>query len=379
MLAALLALLLIVPVRAAHGVYMWPRGIAPHARLMGRIGGEEPCAWTLGAWDVPWTDVLPVRALNFWTGSQDCTPEPASRASPAWSVTYEARLLTVHNCRSVVTYRAFPDTRGLSLHEKDFKIFPNTVFRLMQTLHNYSAPVRLGDSAEAVIVYCGASRKIAIDVIPTKSPFEASNSGSARSPTPNAPNVLLLFVDSVSRRHFLRRLPRLVSHLAKFARPSHSAASDAPTLFEFFRYHLTHFATDENTRAIYTGSWIANTGEAALPTLWELFHRAGYATMRTESNCEDWSVQYARAVSSQYLSHELMAHACHPDVYDLNGHPHGNFKGMCLVRAMCVCVYVCMCALPDITMLCTDSRLPHRPLLYRGALSDGSLRARPQH
>lgn len=68
-------------------------------------------------------------------------------------------------------------------------------------------------------------------------------------------NVLFLFMDSVSRRHFFRRLPKSVKALEEMHESGHSE------LYQFFRFHSVGFHTGPNSRAFYTGTNGSTSGD----------------------------------------------------------------------------------------------------------------------
>lgn len=108
------------------------------------------------------------------------------------------------------------------------------------------------------------------------------------APLPNALNVVTLFVDSISRPMFHRRLPKTVAALELAGHSPEATgkniSSSPATLFDFFRFHTVGINTGPNTRALWAG--LEDDGSEGVP-LWEQFRDAGYVTGRADSMCQD--------------------------------------------------------------------------------------------
>jgi hypothetical protein len=65
--------------------------------------------------------------------------------------------------------------------------------------------------------------------------------GASTPATAERLNVLVLFIDSLGRRHFFRRMPRSAAALEGVASAGHAS------LYQFFRYHVTGFNTQPNS------------------------------------------------------------------------------------------------------------------------------------
>eukprot|EP00898_Chlorokybus_atmophyticus_P004661 jgi/Chlat1/5196/Chrsp33S05173 len=138
------------------------------------------------------------------------------------------------------------------------------------------------------------------------------------------PNVLLLYLDAVSRRHFIRKFPKIVEWLRRRPRlnahpegvqgealqASVAAALKARSMdgwaFESLRYHARGQTTTPNDRAIFVGG---DTLE------------------------EDFSATYQLNVSK--VDHEFVPPFCDPSYY-VPGNAQGNFVGPFSVRRRCL-------------------------------------------
>jgi hypothetical protein len=90
---------------------------------------------------------------------------------------------------------------------------------------------------------------------------------------------------------------------------------------------------------LYTGN---DTKDASRRTIIEDVFEATsttqnpYMTLRVETNCEDWSSQYAGRATSKAYDHEMIAPFCDDSYYSHNGHPFGNFKGPYSILRRCL-------------------------------------------
>ena len=153
-------------------------------------------------------------------------------------------------------------------------------------------------------------------------------------------NVVTLFIDSVSRAQFHRRLPRTKKVLEAIATAQDSKAD----LYEFERYHAVGFNTLPNTRALWAGL-DEKDGNVTGPPIWEQYRKAGYVTARADPMCQDWEMYYegarrqgevVRAASEAALDHEYIAPLCFPPTLPVGKHMSGNFAGSTSIKARCV-------------------------------------------
>ena len=102
----------------------------------------------------------------------------------------------------------------------------------------------------------------------------------------NLINVNVLLLDSLSRAHFYRSLPKTVATFSKWAKGDSPSAE----IFDFELFQAVHGHTAENTHALFTGKLIPfamkDKRHSVEPeVLFERFKRAGYQTMWQEDLC----------------------------------------------------------------------------------------------
>src|SRR5690606_12576687 len=122
---------------------------------------------------------------------------------------------------------------------------------------------------EAIVARCGDVDNLLVRCVRNESvvkrvrEFEAgkqtASSGSTDSndqadhgnPFPRL-NVLIVYLDAVSRRHFHRKLPQTVSFLETIHRGEFR--NNVSSVYQFFGYHALGVMTKLNLRAMYTGT-----------------------------------------------------------------------------------------------------------------------------
>ncbi|XP_068733851.1 uncharacterized protein [Montipora capricornis] len=106
----------------------------------------------------------------------------------------------------------------------------------------------------------------------------------------NTINVNIVLLDSISRSHFYRSLPKTVGTLRRLAESSNHEPSEAK-VFDFELFQAVHGHTTHNEHALFTGHLLPDFDpEQESPTvkagiLFGHFKRAGYQTMWQEDLC----------------------------------------------------------------------------------------------
>ena len=105
----------------------------------------------------------------------------------------------------------------------------------------------------------------------------------------NAINVNIILLDSVSRAHFYRSLPKTVETFRKLAEKSNNAGS--ARVFDFELFQAVHGHTTQNEHALFTGQLLPPLDPEEEPpavkaeVLFGHFKNAGYQTMWQEDLC----------------------------------------------------------------------------------------------
>jgi len=223
---------------------------------------------------VPWFDLVPNGGLNFWTGSQSC------KRKEHFNALFENNKLVVRDCsKKDVTFMIIPETRNFTYVEKDRWELREVIGQKMEsTIYHYTEPVEL-DDVEAVYVTCGEQSKLV-----TRVASERVKPVGEEQPLEKL-NVLLIFIDALSRHHFFRKLPKTAKQLEKIHK------SGISHLNQFFRYGTVDINTFGNTLAMYAGiEGIRNQEyeDAKGIPIWEEYRNRGYVAGLVSDFCEDW-------------------------------------------------------------------------------------------
>jgi hypothetical protein len=223
----------------------------------------------------------------------------------------------------------------LTLFVRPFNGFQHSVLRWVEdNTFPFTKGVTNDQEFESVLVHCGsAPPKIAYRV----QPISPALSEKKLAHLPNRGlNVVVLFIDAMSRNHFHRRLPQTKLAIEALTR----APTSVSQLYEFFRYHSVGINTTPNTRALWAGVDEHNITASHKP-LWEEFEDAGYISARADPMCQDWSAYYEGSIFpnttkiAPKLSHEHISFSCLPPHLPIGKANSGNFAGPASIKARC--------------------------------------------
>lgn len=291
---------------------------------------------------LPWVDILPAGAQNFWAGSLICGNEYDRQAEKTldFHVNFTNGALSI-SCSAAqrLTYTPLPSTldwpKADKLVEEAFegtfrrpfnKLVMDKVREAGEAPYKVFQPITLPAGIEAAIVRCGAVEKLVTRVRPTLKALTQSNSDPLKL------DVIFLFLDATSRRGFHRRLPRTVTALEEVD------AMGLTRLYQFFRYNVMSFCTESNSRAMFQGTSSAPKEKWVSP-MWEDFANSGWVTLYTADTCQDLNAAYMNRKSHedrQCFDHELVSPFCHSDFFAEDSNPFGNFKGPYSITARCL-------------------------------------------
>jgi len=270
---------------------------------------------------IPWFDLLPKGAQNFWTGSQSCSRKEIFDAF--FDSSTNDKKLVVYGCPKdkKITYLILPDTRNMTFQEKQEEVLRESVMsKAEKNIYTYTKPVSLPD-VEAVYITCGEQNKLVTRLAGRRV------DPSEKSQPKEKLNVLLMYFDAVSRRQFFRNLPKTVKKLEELNN------SGIMHLNQFFRYGVIGFNTNRNSLGLFAGLQLQK-GKKGVP-IWEDYRNRGYVTGAADDHCEDWDTTYNSRTEIS-LDHELISPFCLPEYHERTGNPHGNFKGAYSIRRRCI-------------------------------------------
>ena len=128
-------------------------------------------------------------------------------------------------------------------------------------------------------------------------------------------NILIFFLDTVSRNHFMRKLPRTLKFLNGFSKYETNPSKKNMTVFQFFKYNSLNTFTDPNLKAIYYGGKMKGNGTH----FGIYFKENGYITGRVNSYCGKEAIMWNNKQSSfihHIFDHEGLSLGCMKPFYD---------------------------------------------------------------
>ena len=125
-------------------------------------------------------------------------------------------------------------------------------------------------------------------------------------------NILILYLDNISRAHFYRKMPKTVEWLSQFIDDEESNF----TTYQYFKYHSQYFATNSSWAGLFFGEYRSvNSGSS---NVFNSYSKNGYITGSVTEICD-----YTEAeLSSKWVTgvnrwdHLGVPMACDPN-YDI--------------------------------------------------------------
>lgn len=127
-------------------------------------------------------------------------------------------------------------------------------------------------------------------------------------------NILIIFLDTVSRSHFIRKLPKTMKFLDDFSKYETNPSKKNMTVFQFFKYNSLDTYTEPNLRAIYYGTTLRGNGTH----FGNYFKENGYITGRVNSYCEKepTNIDVSSLIIHNIFDHEGLSLGCINPFYD---------------------------------------------------------------
>lgn len=156
-------------------------------------------------------------------------------------------------------------------------------------IKNYTEPVTLKNTTEYVYAGCGDSEKFTAATYQprfneeayTRSAAKAAELGQTQKPL----TILMLTVDSVSRKHFFRKLKNTVRLLNRLK------SEDDYSVFDFKLHNVYGPATIENIIPIFANFTMTNSEDKmqdiiGKPAMWNILKELGYITYLGLEECD---------------------------------------------------------------------------------------------
>jgi hypothetical protein len=304
----------------------------------------------------PWISAFPDRTLNFWAGAAYCESDREPQlAKIHYSNIVGANIIQVTRCPP--SQRPFIITEWPSkVSDRDAEWLKDRHYdEWLEEEHGQRPTIieHIADGrdvtqltwethADVVQVQCGTQRQVLAHIAPIVAPPKSPVLKLVKRSASQAPNVVLLLLDSLSRPQAFRAVPKTMAVLSK-----HNA-------FQFFRMHSVGHATSQNMPRLMRGKAVCDQpGDKTKndfvdsacdydfqqhPYIWQRYHAVGYKTMSMLGECElfntrDGLYHVPLKVAMKTLDHRPSVLACDED-YD--GLLRTNFQGAYSFRRRCI-------------------------------------------
>lgn len=126
-------------------------------------------------------------------------------------------------------------------------------------------------------------------------------------------NILLFFIDTVSRAHFFRKFPKTIKFLNKFTEYERNYTKKNITIFEFLKYHSVNTYTNPNLKAAYFGAKFDGNGTHIA----NHFKNNGYIVGRSSTLCEKINIYTNDNINLNHViwDHESISIPCIKGIY----------------------------------------------------------------
>lgn len=127
-------------------------------------------------------------------------------------------------------------------------------------------------------------------------------------------NILVMFIDTLSRVHFYRKFPSTFKFLENFSKYELNPLKKNISVFQYFKYHNLNIFTDPNLKAAYYGAKVKGKGIHFA----NFFKKNGYIIGRVNTICEKETVFYKKKPSKfkpAIWDHEGISLGCIKSLY----------------------------------------------------------------
>jgi hypothetical protein len=153
----------------------------------------------------------------------------------------------------------------------------------------------------------------------------------------NFPNILNIYLDSVSRQHFSRKLPKTYHFIENRYRSENTQHES----FQFFKYHASGTHTLPNQMRVFYGADYRKASEAE--SLLKTIKREGYITAKSSNLCSATYFDVSQTdktlsnMDIEPFDHENIAFACDPNYRLMGGDgPYSYMTGSAAMLRRCL-------------------------------------------
>jgi hypothetical protein len=241
-----------------------------------------------------------------------------------WTRTPRARIIGYPR---VEKWRFFPDS---TLNEFQFRVLGNII-----DMEDPRVPKQLKDKTEITIEFNKEQPEMKLRVVRDEAIVERRTKirNSFKSTPFVTKNVIHLFIDSLSRDNFRRKLPKTKLWLERFYNKQNTQAR----VYQFFKYHAIASWTFINMVPVTFGVDGSHQGNPVHSVRY--YKEKGFVTGQGHNYCgrEFYDLEPGNVEKFQFESfdHEANLLGCDPN-YSVPGHPFAIFNGPYGMKRRCL-------------------------------------------
>lgn len=230
----------------------------------------------------------------------------------------------------------FPKTQYFKREEKFIETYQYHVLGLVkeineQQINNGEYEVFLNQSVH------GEAPSLNINIRYNKSIANRSHNILTEKGPAKFKNILTIFIDSVSRQHFSRKLPKTL----KFIEERYQSSDFLHESFQFFKYHASGTHTLPNMMRAFYGADFRNPAPAE--SLAKTFKSQGYVTAKSSGLCSPTHFDVSQTDKTlkdfdiESFDHENIAFSCDPNYRRITDEgPHSYLRGSSAMVRRCL-------------------------------------------
>jgi hypothetical protein len=227
----------------------------------------------------------------------------------------------------------FPRTEDYSYDESKHIVINYKVLNELIDMNDPNVPESIKNKTEVVIDYSGEESKVLINIAKNYTMLKnKANLYKKFGSQLLSKNLLIVYIDALSRRHFMRKMKKTAAWINKFYKTGHPKY----TSYQFMKYHSIGYFTAINTVPAFFGKWMFSLGGNYYTKYWK---DKGAVTSKANSFCGrqvfDVENDDYRYLNFEKYEHENIALFCDPNYYQADC-PYTPFLGPNSVKRRCL-------------------------------------------
>lgn len=230
-----------------------------------------------------------------------------------------------------------PRTENYSYDDSTHFVIDYKVVRELVDMNDPNVPEDVKKRTEVMIDYREEPSKVLIKIFRDEKVVKSRlNNYKKFGKQLLVKNVLIIYIDALSRRHFMRKMKKTAEWIEKFHHKGDSDPSQKLFSYQFMKYHSLGYFTQINTVPAFFGKWWLEAGGNYYT---KYFKEKGAITGQTNEFCSrqvfDWENQLHKNLNFETYDHEHVALFCDPN-YNQADNPYTPFLGPYSVRRRCL-------------------------------------------